>query len=110
MADPKARLLGAKALAVAVFGAASFAITAGAAEHATNAPDKEKCFGISKARENNCAAANGSHSCAGQAKMSFEGQDFKEVPKGTCDKMRGEIKAFNGMNEKMLVAPGFNDG
>jgi uncharacterized membrane protein len=108
MADPKARMRG--ALAVAVLGAATFALSAQAAEHAGNAGDKEKCFGIAKARQNNCAAANGSHSCAGQARMSYEGQDFLEVPKGSCEKMRGALKAFNGVNEKMLVAPGFNDG
>ncbi len=110
MADPKARVLGAMTLAVAVLGAAAFAVSAQAADMATGAADKEKCYGIAKARENNCAAANGSHSCAGQAKMSYEGQDFKEVPKGTCAKMRGEEKAFNGMNQQMLIAPGFNDG
>ncbi len=110
MVDPKARAFGAKAIAVAVLGAAAFVVSAQAAEKATGAADKEKCFGISKARENNCAAANGSHACAGQARMSYEGQDFLEVPVGTCAKMRGEPKAFNGMNEKMLTAPSFSDG
>ena len=31
-------------------------------------PEKEKCFGISKAGQNDCASVTGSHSCAGQAK------------------------------------------
>ena len=108
MVEAKVRMRG--TLAAAVLAAATFAVSAQAAEKASGGADKEKCFGIAKARENNCAAANGSHSCAGQAKMSFEGQDYKEVPKGTCEKMRGETKAFSGVNEKMLIAPGFNDG
>ena len=30
---------------------------------------KEKCFGVAKKGANDCATANGSHSCAGQAKV-----------------------------------------
>ena len=34
------------------------------------AQEKEKCYGISKAGQNDCANLNGSLSCAGQAKVS----------------------------------------
>ncbi|MSO72156.1 MAG: DUF2282 domain-containing protein [Rhodospirillaceae bacterium] len=44
-----------------------------AAEKATGKPDREYCYGIAKAGENSCAATNGSHSCAGQAKANFSG-------------------------------------
>ena len=30
---------------------------------------KEKCFGIAKAGQNDCANLSGSHSCAGQSKV-----------------------------------------
>ena len=39
---------------------------------ASDLPGKEKCYGIAKAGKNDCAAANGSHSCAGQAKAETE--------------------------------------
>ena len=51
---------------------------------------KEKCFGIAKAGQNDCASANGSHSCAGQAKKDNEPTEWKYVPKGTCEKEGGK--------------------
>ena len=55
------------------------------------APDasKDKCFGITKAGENDCASANGSHSCAGTATKNNDLGDWKYVTKGTCEKMGG---------------------
>jgi len=90
------------ALAAIVVGAATLALnTAQAAEKATGKPDREHCYGIAKAGENNCAASNGTHSCAGQAKANFSGQEFKEVVKGTCEQMMGSTKPFDGMNTKI---------
>lgn len=63
-------------LAALVVGAATLtmSVTASqAAEKATGKPDREYCYGIAKAGENSCAATNGSHSCAGQAKANFSG-------------------------------------
>lgn len=71
------------------------------AQMATNKPDREHCYGIAKAGQNNCAAANGKHSCAGQAKVNFSGQEFKEVAKGTCEQMMGVTKPFDGINDKI---------
>ena len=91
-------------IAALIAGAATLALnvaTAQAAEKATGAADREHCYGIAKAGENNCAAANGKHSCAGQAKVNFSGQEFKEVVKGTCEQMMGSTKPFDGMNEKI---------
>ncbi len=56
-------------------------------------PPQEKCFGVAKAGANDCAAADGSHSCAGQSKKDNDAQDWKYVAKGTCDKMGGSTKA-----------------
>ncbi|MBI1891532.1 MAG: DUF2282 domain-containing protein [Burkholderiales bacterium] len=55
--------------------------------------DKEKCFGVAKAGQNDCASTNGSHSCAGQAKQDNSPNEWKYVAKGTCEKMGGKMSA-----------------
>ena len=50
---------------------------------------KEKCFGIAKAGENDCANLSGSHSCAGQSKADMAADEWKFVAKGTCKSMSG---------------------
>lgn len=54
---------------------------------------QEKCFGIAKAGANDCAAANGANSCAGQSKKDNDPNTFKLVAKGTCEKMGGMMMA-----------------
>lgn len=61
--------------ALATAGAATFATPA----HAAN----EKCYGVSKAGQNDCAAGPGT-TCAGTAKVDYQGNAWKLVPKGTC--------------------------
>ena len=60
---------------------------------------KEKCFGIAKAGQNDCANLSGTHSCAGQSKQDMSPADWKYVAKGTCKDMKGlteaEAKAAN---------------
>ena len=46
---------------------------------------KEKCYGVAKAGQNDCANAAGTHSCAGEAKKDFEAGEWKSVAKGTCE-------------------------
>ena len=53
------------------------------------AAEKEKCFGIAKAGQNDCANANGAHSCAGQSKVDMDKAEWKYVAKGTCKDMKG---------------------
>jgi len=53
--------------------------------------DKEKCLGVAKAGTNDCASANGSHSCSGQAKKDNDPNDWKYVAAGTCETMGGKI-------------------
>lgn len=48
---------------------------------------KDKCYGVAKAGQNDCAA-NG-HACAGQAKMDNDPAEWKHVPKDECEKMGG---------------------
>ncbi|MES2149076.1 MAG: DUF2282 domain-containing protein [Pseudomonadota bacterium] len=65
---------------------------AGAASAAAKA-DQEKCFGIAKAGQNDCATSNGSHSCAGQSKTDNGANEWKYVAKGTCEKAGGKMAA-----------------
>jgi uncharacterized membrane protein len=48
---------------------------------------KEKCFGIAKAGQNDCAS--GAHSCAGQSKTDMDKTEWKYVAAGTCKSMNG---------------------
>lgn len=66
----------------------SLSLTAGTA----HAADKEKCFGIAKAGQNDCASVVGSHSCAGQATKDMDPKEWKYVASGSCEKMGGKLK------------------
>jgi len=50
---------------------------------------KEKCYGIAKAGQNDCANLAGTHSCAGQAKVDNDKGEWKYVAAGTCKTMGG---------------------
>ncbi|MBX3671794.1 MAG: DUF2282 domain-containing protein [Burkholderiales bacterium] len=52
----------------------------------------EKCYGVSLAGKNDCAAGPGT-SCAGTSKKDYQGNAWKHVPKGTCT----SIKTPKGM-------------
>ncbi len=72
------------------------AVTAGAAMAADKDMAKkmetEKCYGVAKAGQNDCKAGAGT-TCAGTAKMDYQGNAFMLVPKGTCT----TIKTPKGM-------------
>ena len=53
---------------------------------AATAADKEKCFGVALAGQNDCAAGAGT-SCAGTSKVDYQGNSWKYVAKGTCVSM-----------------------
>jgi uncharacterized membrane protein len=61
----------------------------GVAHAAAAGGDKEKCFGIAKAGQNDCASVMGTHSCAGQAKKDMDATEWKYTAKGTCEKAGG---------------------
>jgi uncharacterized membrane protein len=50
---------------------------------------KEKCYGIAKAGQNDCANLSGSHSCAGQSKTDNGADEWKYVAKGSCKSAGG---------------------
>ena len=53
------------------------------------AQEKEKCYGIAEAGKNDCANLAGTHSCAGQSKLTADAGEWKYVAKGTCEGMKG---------------------
>lgn len=55
-------------------------------------PTMDKCYGISMAGKNDCAAGAGT-SCAGTSKVNYDAKAWKYVAKGTCE----TIKTPNGM-------------
>jgi len=72
--------LGAIALAAAVTaGIASTPLAAAGA--------KEKCYGISLAGKNDCAAGPGT-SCAGTSTRDYQGNAWKYVDEGTCTSIK----------------------
>lgn len=67
------------ALAALISGAAIAQDNKGAA--------MEKCYGVSMAGKNDCAAGPGT-TCAGTSKVDYQGNAWKNVPKGTCTTMK----------------------
>jgi uncharacterized membrane protein len=66
-----------------VAAVSAFASGAGLASPVKPQPNKDKCFGISKAGHNDCAAGAGT-TCAGTSKRDYQGNAWKYVAKGTC--------------------------
>ena len=67
-----AALVGAVASAIAAHGTAASAM------------EKEKCFGVSLAGQNDCAAGPGT-TCAGTSTVDYQGNAWTFVPAGTCE-------------------------
>ncbi len=49
--------------------------------------EKERCYGISRAGKNDCAAGPGT-TCAGTNKVDYQANAWKYVAKGTCATMK----------------------
>ena len=47
------------------------------------AQEKEKCYGIAKAGQNDCANLSGSHACASLSKVDNGADEWKYVAKGS---------------------------
>jgi uncharacterized membrane protein len=69
---------------VAVAGV--FAATMAAHTTPASAQSKEKCYGVSMAGQNDCAAGPGT-TCAGTASVDYQGNAWKLVDAGTCASM-----------------------
>ncbi|WP_042877493.1 DUF2282 domain-containing protein [Cupriavidus necator] len=73
----------------------AFSLAAHAAEPAKAL---EKCYGVSLAGKNDCAAGPGT-SCAGTSKVDYQGDAWTMVEKGTCTTIKtpkgyGSLKAI----------------
>lgn len=72
----------------ALIAAALATVCATQAATAVAAEEQEKCYGVAKAGQNDCGTA--AHSCSGQAKTDNAPDEWKMVPKGTCEKAGGK--------------------
>jgi uncharacterized membrane protein len=84
---------------------AAFALTAlasGAAlaqdKGASIKGEKERCYGISQAGKNDCAAGPGT-TCAGTSKVDYQKNAWKYVAKGTCTSMKTPTGATGSLTE-----------
>jgi uncharacterized membrane protein len=74
--------------------AVATALAMGVAQHThAQVQAKDKCYGIAKAGQNDCANLSGTHDCAGQSKVDNAPENWVYVPKGEC-------KARGGMSKE----------
>lgn len=66
-------------------GSIAFAISQAAVVPSVQAGAKEKCYGVSLAGQNDCAAGPGT-TCAGTSTVDYQGNAWTLVPKGDCEK------------------------
>ena len=71
--------------AAMIAGAMALAVSATTGAQTASAQAKEKCFGISLAGQNDCAAGPGT-TCAGTSKVDYQGNAWTLVPAGDCAK------------------------
>ncbi len=78
-------------LAISAFALATLAAGAvhaqGAKKDDMSKPAVEKCYGVSLAGKNDCAAGPGT-TCAGTSKTDYQGNAWKNVPAGTCTSIK----------------------
>lgn len=89
--------------------AAALSLTAAAAQ----AQEMERCYGVSLAGQNDCAAGPGT-SCAGSSVLDYQGNAWKMVPAGTCATMElpadSMAHARQGVTEATLTAGNYGPG
>jgi uncharacterized membrane protein len=81
----KAAMIAAALAATCAAGSANAQMGGGA--------DKEKCYGVAKAGQNDCASSDGTHGCASMARADNAPTEWKWVPKGSCEKLGGKTTA-----------------
>lgn len=90
----------AKTLAIA--GAVAAALSATTATTAS-AQAKEKCYGVSLAGKNDCAAGPGT-TCAGTSTVDYQGNAWTLVDAGTCDTIELPAQADGSARKGSLEA------
>ena len=80
--------------------AVAASVAAALVSHATTATaaEKEKCYGVSLAAENDCAAGPGT-TCAGSSTVDYQGNAWTLVDAGTC--MEIELPAMEDGTARM---------
>ncbi|MCB2049835.1 MAG: DUF2282 domain-containing protein [Novosphingobium sp.] len=71
----------------AVFAVAAAGVAVSSPSDVQARGNMEKCYGVAKAGQNDCAAGLGT-SCAGTSTRDYQGNAWKLVPAGTCIKIR----------------------
>ncbi|OED43950.1 hypothetical protein AB833_02695 [Chromatiales bacterium (ex Bugula neritina AB1)] len=71
--------------AVLLAGSIALAVSQAAVVSNVHAGAKEKCYGVSLAGQNDCAAGPGT-TCAGTSEVDYQGNAWTLVPKGDCAK------------------------
>jgi uncharacterized membrane protein len=89
-------------LGLALATAVATAIGMGTVAQAQQTDEKEKCFGISLAGKNDCAAT-GNNTCAGTSKVDYDRNAWTLVPKGTC--VSTEVTLKDGMKRSGSLTP-----
>ena len=69
--------------AIAAAAAIAAAVSALTAAQPAHAQAKEKCYGVSLAGKNDCAAGPGT-TCAGTSTVDYQGDAWTLVPAGDC--------------------------
>jgi uncharacterized membrane protein len=84
-------------LKLSLAASAVLAMAAGTLANPAVAADgaKEKCYGVALKGKNDCAAGPGT-SCAGTSTVDYQGNAWKYVAKGGCEKMGGTLAAHKG--------------
>ncbi len=86
---------------LAVAGAVAAALTA--TTTTVSAQAKEKCYGVSLAGENDCAAGPGT-TCAGTSTVNYQGNAWTLVDAGTCESMELPAQADGSARKGSLEA------
>lgn len=86
-----------------VAGAVAVALATSITATPAAAAGKEKCYGISLAGQNDCAAGPGT-TCAGTSTIDYQGNAWTLVPKGDC------VKYGTESQEAKFELPGERQG
>ncbi len=74
----------------AMLAAALATVCAAGSAVAAEPAEKEKCYGVAKAGQNDCGSSDGAHGCASMAKTDNAPTEWKWVAKGSCEKLGGK--------------------
>lgn len=81
--------------AALIAGSIALAMSAAGSLQPAEAAAKEKCYGVSLAGQNDCAAGPGT-TCAGTSTVDYQGNAWSLVPAGDCLKYgaEGQVAEF----------------